>query len=96
LLAIETATAASPVTLTTVLAISRILSTPRIRATPALGTPIDSRIIISIMIPAAGVALILGVDRILDMARTVVNVTGDAAVAVSIASNENQLKSYGK
>ena len=47
-------------------------------------------------VPSAGIALILGVDRILDMARTTVNVTGDASVAVSVASSENQLKSYNK
>ncbi|MDE2715232.1 MAG: cation:dicarboxylase symporter family transporter, partial [Verrucomicrobiota bacterium] len=34
---------------------------------------------------------ILGVDRILDMCRTVVNVTGDSTVACIIASSENQL-----
>ena len=44
----------------------------------------------------AGVALILGVDRILDMVRTTVNVTGDAAVAVSVAASEKQLKTFGK
>ena len=48
----------------------------------------------SVGVPSAGVALILGVDRILDMIRTTVNVTGDAAVAVSVASSENQLKIY--
>ena len=50
----------------------------------------------SVGVPSAGVALIIGVDRILDMIRTTVNVTGDAAVAVSIASSENQLKTYNK
>ena len=45
----------------------------------------------SIGVPSAGVALILGVDRILDMLRTTVNVTGDATVAVIIAASENQL-----
>ena len=34
----------------------------------------------SIDVPVEGIALILGVDRLLDMCRTVVNVTGDAAV----------------
>jgi len=38
-----------------------------------------------------GVALIFAVDRILDMLRTVVNVTGDATVATVIASSEGQL-----
>ena len=40
-----------------------------------------------------GVALIFAVDRILDMLRTVVNVTGDATVATVIASSEGQLRS---
>ena len=39
-----------------------------------------------------GVALIFAVDRILDMLRTVVNVTGDATVATVIASAEGQLR----
>ena len=38
----------------------------------------------TIGIGGAGVALIIGVDRILDMLRTTTNVTGDAAVAVTI------------
>jgi Na+/H+-dicarboxylate symporter len=42
-------------------------------------------------IPDAGIAMILAVDRILDMCRTVVNVTGDAAVAVAVAGTEGQL-----
>lgn len=45
----------------------------------------------SIGVPSAGIALILGVDRILDMLRTTVNVTGDAAVCVLIANQEGQL-----
>ena len=39
-------------------------------------------------VPGEGVAIIIGVDRILDMGRTVVNVTGDAAAACFIASSE--------
>ncbi|TAE00169.1 MAG: dicarboxylate/amino acid:cation symporter [Bacteroidetes bacterium] len=42
-------------------------------------------------IPLEGIALIFAVDRILDMCRTVVNVTGDACVAVIIAKTEGQL-----
>ena len=45
----------------------------------------------AVQIPVEGIALILGVDRILDMARTAVNVTGDAAVSVAIAHSEGQL-----
>ena len=43
-----------------------------------------------------GVALIFAVDRILDMLRTVVNVTGDATVATVIASSESQLRTVSK
>lgn len=43
-----------------------------------------------------GVALIFAVDRILDMLRTVVNVTGDATVATVIASSEGQLRTVSK
>ncbi len=42
-------------------------------------------------VPSASIALILGVDRILDMLRTATNVTGDAAVAIIVATSENQL-----
>lgn len=45
----------------------------------------------SINVPAAGIALIMGPDRILDMCRTVVNVTGDATVATVVARSEGLL-----
>lgn len=45
----------------------------------------------SIGIPAAGLALILAPDRILDMCRTATNITGDAMVAVIVASSEGEL-----
>lgn len=45
----------------------------------------------SVQVPTAGIALILGVDRILDMFRTMVNITGDAAVSVAVASTEGLL-----
>lgn len=44
---------------------------------PGVGIVILATILESVGIPASGVALILGVDRILDMSRTAVNVTGD-------------------
>jgi len=46
----------------------------------------------SVDIPTAGLALILPIDRILDMLRTVVNVTGDAVAAVVIAETEKNSK----
>jgi Na+/H+-dicarboxylate symporter len=45
----------------------------------------------SIGVPAAGIALIIAPDRILDMFRTVVNVTGDAVVCAVVATTEGEL-----
>jgi Na+/H+-dicarboxylate symporter len=45
----------------------------------------------SIGVPAAGIALIMAPDRILDMFRTVVNVTGDVVVAAVVASKEGEV-----
>jgi len=45
----------------------------------------------SVGVPSSGIALILGVDRILDMIRTVTNVTSDAVVATVVAASEGQL-----
>jgi Na+/H+-dicarboxylate symporter len=60
-------------------------------AVPGAGIIMLVIILEAIGVPSAGIALILGVDRILDMLRTTTNVTGDAAVAVTIASTEGQL-----
>jgi len=60
---------------------------------PVPGVGIIMLIIVlkSVGIPEEGIALILGVDRILDMCRTITNITGDAAVAVAVASSEGEL-----
>lgn len=42
-------------------------------------------------LPLEGIALIAGIDRILDMARTAINVTGDASAAVIVAASEGEL-----
>jgi len=51
-------------------------------STPGVGIVILATILVGIGVPASGIALILGVDRILDMTRTSVNVTGDLAACV--------------
>lgn len=51
-------------------------------ATPGVGIVILAVILGSFGIPVAGIALILGVDRILDMCRTAINVTGDLTACV--------------
>lgn len=50
-------------------------------ATPGVGIVILSLTLTSIGVPTAGIALIMGVDRILDMSRTAINVTGDLVAA---------------
>jgi len=50
-------------------------------ATPGVGIAILSMVLDSVGIPAAGIALIIGVDRILDMSRTAINVSGDLVAA---------------
>lgn len=52
--------------------------------TPGVGIVILATILESVGIPAAGIALIIGVDRILDMCRTSVNVTGDMAASITL------------
>jgi DAACS family dicarboxylate/amino acid:cation (Na+ or H+) symporter len=44
----------------------------------------------SVGVPAAGIGIILGVDRLLDMCRTVLNVTGDLAVAACVARTDRE------
>ncbi|WP_371156448.1 dicarboxylate/amino acid:cation symporter [Jannaschia sp. 2305UL9-9] len=51
-------------------------------STPGVGIVILATILQSLGIPASGVAVLLGVDRILDMCRTAINVTGDLTACV--------------
>lgn len=57
-----------------VTAVAASIGTPSI---PGVGLVVLSVILESVGIPTSGIALIMGVDRILDMSRTAVNVTGD-------------------
>ena len=51
-------------------------------ATPGVGIVILSMVLSTVGIPPSGIALIMGVDRILDMTRTVINVTGDLVACI--------------
>ena len=55
---------------------------------PAGSLPVIAMILSMFRIPPEGLGLILGVDRLLDMCRTVLNVTGDLAAAVCVARGE--------
>ena len=71
--------------------LTAVLASVGTAAVPGAGIVMLIIILEAINVPAAGIALILGVDRILDMCRTAVNVTGDAAVTAVIAASEKQL-----
>ena len=58
---------------------------------PSAGILMLSLILTEIGIPLEGIALLLGVDRILDMLRTSVNVTGDTCITCIVARSENML-----
>jgi len=58
---------------------------------PSVGLVMLAMVLQSVGLPVEGIALIIGVDRLLDMVRTAVNVTGDATVSVVVASSENML-----
>ncbi|WP_342366035.1 dicarboxylate/amino acid:cation symporter [Pseudoalteromonas sp. S16_S37] len=53
-------------------------------ATPGAGIIILSMVLEGVGIPASGIALILGVDRVLDMCRTSVNVLGDVVSCITV------------
>lgn len=59
---------------------------------PGAGFIMLTMVLTSVGLPLEGSALIAGIDRILDMARTYVNVVGDAAVAVAVSASENELE----
>ena len=65
-------------------------------AVPGAGMVMLVIVLGAINVPAEGLALIFGVDRILDMLRTVVNVTGDATVATVVASTEDEINMLDK
>lgn len=53
-------------------------------ATPGVGIAVLATILSGIGVPSAGIGIILGVDRILDMCRTAINVTGDLTAVVIV------------
>jgi DAACS family dicarboxylate/amino acid:cation (Na+ or H+) symporter len=55
---------------------------------PAGSIPVVAMILTMVHVPAEGIGLILGVDRLLDMCRTTLNVTGDLAGAVVVSRGE--------
>jgi Na+/H+-dicarboxylate symporter len=59
-------------------------------AVPGVGLVTLALVLGQAGLPVEGIGLILGVDRLLDMVRTAVNVTGDAVVSLVVAKSERQ------
>lgn len=57
---------------------------------PGVGLIMLAMVLQSVGLPVEGIGLILGIDRLLDMARTAVNITGDAACAVIVSESEKK------
>lgn len=58
---------------------------------PGAGVIMLGMVLQAVGLPIEGVALIAGIDRILDMARTTVNITGDITCSVVVAASEKEL-----
>ena len=58
---------------------------------PGVGLIMLSMVFVQVGLPVEGIGLILGVDRLLDMIRTAVNVSGDSVVSVIVAKSEGKL-----
>ena len=59
---------------------------------PGIGVITLTMVLQTLGLPLEGIALILGVDRLLDMCRTTVNITGDASAALVVAATEGELE----
>lgn len=57
---------------------------------PGVGLVMLSMVLTQVGLPVEGIALIIGVDRILDMSRTVINITGDAICTLIVSKSENE------
>ena len=58
---------------------------------PGVGLIMLAMVLQQVNLPVEGIALIIGVDRLLDMMRTAVNITGDCTVACIVAKSEGEL-----
>ena len=80
----------TPANLATVVVIATLASIGT-AGVPSVGLVTLSMVLASVGLPVEGIALIMGIDRILDMMRTAVNITGDAVCITIIADQEKVL-----
>jgi Na+/H+-dicarboxylate symporter len=69
--------------------VTAVLASIGTAAVPSVGLVMLTMVFSQVGLPVEGIAIILGVDRLLDMVRTAVNVSGDAVVTTIVAKSEN-------
>lgn len=72
--------------------ITTVLASIGTAGVPGAGMIMLAMVLSAIGLPLEGIALIAGIDRVLDMFRTTVNIVGDASAAVVVAGTENELE----
>ena len=75
-----------------IVVLTAVLASIGTAGVPGVGLIMLAMVLTSVNLPVEGIALIIGIDRLLDMARTAVNITGDAACAVIVAETEGRTK----
>ena len=73
-----------------VIVATAVLSSIGTAGVPGSGMIMLAMVLQSVGLPVEGIALVAGVDRVLDMMRTVVNITGDQSAAVCVNALENR------
>lgn len=73
-----------------IVVLTAVLASIGTAGVPGVGLIMLAMVLTSVNLPVEGIALIIGIDRLLDMARTAVNITGDAACAVIVAETEER------
>lgn len=74
-----------------VVVLTAILASIGTAGVPGVGLIMLSMVLAQVGLPVEGIGLIIGIDRLLDMVRTAVNVTGDSAVTCIVAKREGEL-----
>lgn len=74
-----------------VVILTAILASIGTAGVPGVGLIMLSMVLAQVGLPVEGIGLIIGIDRLLDMVRTAVNVTGDCAVTCIVAKREGEM-----
>ncbi|MFT9495963.1 dicarboxylate/amino acid:cation symporter [Anaerosolibacter sp.] len=81
-----------PLTLSAILTVilTATLASVGTAGVPGVGLIMLSMVLQAVGLPIEGIALIIGIDRILDMSRTAINITGDAICTIIVAKSEGE------